>query len=265
VTLVIPAWNEAEAIGPVLDEVPPGVVDEVVVVVGGEDDPTAEVARRHGARVVAQAEPGYGAACWTGARAAMAANARVVAFLDGDYADPPAALPRLLAPIAAGRADLVLGRRDLRRYPAALPLHARLGNRLVLLLLRVLVRSRSFGDLPSFKAIRADALRRLDLREMTYGWTVELLIKAARLRLRIEEVEVEYRPRLGGRSKVAGSLRGSVAAGWTLLACALGSALPRPLGGALSRGEGAVSSADVRAPTPPSPALRAASPRGRGK
>jgi hypothetical protein len=89
----------------------------------------------------------------------------------------------------------------------------------VLLLLRVLVRSRSFGDLPSFKAIRVDALRRLALREMTYGWTVELLIKAARQRLRIEEVAVEYRPRLGGRSKVAGSLRGSLAAGWTLLVC----------------------------------------------
>ena len=219
VTLVIPAWNEAEAIGPVLDEVPPGAVDDILVVVGSQNDPTAEVARRHGARVVVQAGRGYGAACWTGAQAAMATNARVVAFLDGDYADPPAALPRLLAPIAAGRADLVLGRRDLRRFPAALPLHARLGNAIVLLLLRVLVRSRSFGDLPSFKAIRADALRGLDLREMTYGWTVEMLIKAARLKLRIEEVEVEYRPRLGGRSKVAGSLRGSLAAGWTLLVC----------------------------------------------
>jgi len=219
VTLVIPAWNEAEAIGPVLDEVPPDTVDEILVVVAADDDPTALVARRRGARVLVQAARGYGAACRTGAQAAMAADAQILAFLDGDYADPPAALRRLLAPVVSGRADLVLGRRDLRRFPAALPSHARLGNRLVLLLLRALVRSQSFGDLPSFKVIRADALRRLDLREMTYGWTVEMLIKAARVGLRIEEVDIEYRPRLGGRSKVGGSWRGSLAAGWTLLAC----------------------------------------------
>jgi len=219
VSLVIPAWNEPEAIGPVLDEVPPDTVDEILVVVGADDDPTAGVARARGARVVVQAARGYGAACWSGAQAAMAADARIVAFLDGDYADPPAALPRLVAPVVAGRADLVLGRRDLRRFPSALPSHARLGNGLVLLLVRLLVRSQTFGDLPSFKVIRADALRRLDLHEMTYGWTVEMLIKAARLGLRIEEVEVEYRPRRGGRSKVGGSWRGSVAAGWTLLAC----------------------------------------------
>jgi glycosyltransferase involved in cell wall biosynthesis len=218
VTLVIPAWNEAESIGAVLDEVPPATVDEILVVVGTGDDPTGHVARARGARVVVQDARGYGAACWAGARAAIARDAQVVAFLDGDYADPPAALPRLLVPIAAGRADLVLGCRDLHRFPTALPPHARLGNRLVLLVLRVLLRMR-FSDLPSFKVIRTDALRRLELREMTYAWTVEMLIKAARLGLRIEEVRVEYRPRLGGCSKVGGSLPGSLAAGWALLAC----------------------------------------------
>jgi glycosyltransferase involved in cell wall biosynthesis len=219
VTLVIPAWNEAESIGAVLDEVPPGTVDEILVVVGAHDDPTGQVARARGARVVVQSARGYGAACWTGAQHAIARNAQIVAFLDGDYADPPAALPRLLAPVAASRADLVLGCRDLRRFPAALPPHARLGNHLVLLLLHLLLRTQRFSDLPSFKVIRVDALRRLDLREMTYGWTVEMLIKAARLGLRIEEVEVEYRPRLGGHSKVGGSLRGSLSAGWNLMAC----------------------------------------------
>jgi glycosyltransferase involved in cell wall biosynthesis len=219
VTLVIPAWNETEAIGPVLDEVPSQTVDEVLVVVGADDDPTAQVARRHGARIVVPAARGYGAACWAGAQVALAAGAQIVAFLDGDYADPPVALPHLLEPIVTGRADLVLGRRDLRRFPAALPLHARLGNRLVLLLLRALVRSQRFGDLPSFKVIRADCLRRLDLCEMTYGWTVEMLIKATRAGLRIEEVDVEYRPRLGGQSKVGGSWRGSLLAGWKLLTC----------------------------------------------
>ncbi len=220
VMLVIPAWNEPEAIGAVLDEVPRAAVDQILVVVGSRSDPTAEVARSHGARVLVQQEPGYGAACWAGAETALAEGAQVVAFLDGDYADPPADLPSVLAPLAAGRADLVLGCRDLARFPNALPPHARLGNRLVLGLLRFLLGVR-FRDLASFKAIRADALRALAMREMTYGWTVEMLVKAARARLRVEEVTIEYRPRLGGHSKVAGNLRGSVRAAATLLGCAL--------------------------------------------
>ena len=114
----------------------------------------------------------------------------------------------------------MLGCRDLRRFPNALPPHARLGNRLVLRLLRVLLGT-TFGDLPSFKAIRADALRQMRMREMTYGWTVEMLVKAARAGLRIEEVAIEYRPRLGGQSKVAGNLRGSLRAAATLLGCAV--------------------------------------------
>jgi glycosyltransferase involved in cell wall biosynthesis len=220
VTLVIPAWNEAAAIGAVLDEVPRAAVDQVIVVVGGPTDTTADVAAARGARVLIQRAPGYGAACWAGAEAALAEGAEIVAFLDGDYADPPAELPRLLAPLRAGRADLVLGCRDLRRFPTALPAHARIGNRLVLGLLQVLVGAH-FGDLPSFKAIRADALRQMSMREMTYGWTVEMLVKAARAGLRREEVAIEYRPRLGGQSKVAGNLRGSLRAAATLLGCAV--------------------------------------------
>jgi glycosyltransferase involved in cell wall biosynthesis len=221
VALVIPAWNEADAIGAVLDEVPPDTVDQVLVVVGDASDPTAAVARGRGARVLVPHARGYGAACWTGAQAALTEDASVIAFLDGDHADPPAALPRLLAPIAEDRADLVLGCRDLRRFPDALPAHARLGNRLVLQVLRIFLRGHPpFTDLPSFKIIRADALRALRMREMTYGWTIEMLAKAARAGLRIEEVRVEYRPRLGGRSKVAGSIGGSLAAACKLLGCA---------------------------------------------
>jgi glycosyltransferase involved in cell wall biosynthesis len=227
VTLVIPAWDESEAIGAVLDEVPRDLVDQVLVVVGGPTDPTAAAARAHGARVLVQRGPGYGAACWTGAQVALADGAQVIAFLDGDYADPPAELARVLAPLLETRADLVLGCRDLRRFPDALPRHARFGNRLVLLLLRALLDAR-FGDLASFKAIRADALRTMAMREMTYGWTVEMLVKAARARLRIEEVDVEYRPRLGGRSKVGGNLSGSVRAASTLLGCTLAYATWRP-------------------------------------
>ncbi len=220
VMLVIPAWNEPEAIGAVLDEVPRAAVDQILVVVVIPIDPTADVARSHDARVLVQREPGYGAACRAGAETALAEGARVVAFMDGDYADPPAHLPSILAPLAAGRADLVLGCRDLRRFPNALPPHAQLGNRLVLGLVRLLLGTR-FGDLASFKAIRADALRALKMREMTYGWTVEMLVKAARAGLRIEEVSIEYRPRLGGQSKVAGSVRGSLRAAATLLGCAV--------------------------------------------
>src|SRR5216683_4636037 len=220
VTLVIPAWNEAEAIGAVLDEVPCDLVDQVLVVVGGPSDPTAEAARAHGARVLVQRGRGYGAACWTGAEIALADGAEIVAFLDGDYADPPADLSRVLAPLREARADLVLGCRDLRRFPDALPVHARFGNQLVLVLLHAVLGAR-FGDLPSFKAIRADALRAMDMREMTYGWTVEMLVKAARAGLRVEHVDVEYRPRLGGRSKVGGNAIGSLRAATSLLGCAV--------------------------------------------
>jgi hypothetical protein len=138
-------------------------------------------------------------------------------------------LTRVLESLRSGRADLVLGCRDLERHPEALPAHARLGNQLVLGLIGLVTR-RAFGDLPSCKAIRADGLRRLEMREMTYGWTVEMLVKSARLGLRIQEVWIEYRPRLGGRSKVAGSLRGSLGAATKLIACALTYATWRPTG-----------------------------------
>jgi glycosyltransferase involved in cell wall biosynthesis len=218
--LVIPAWNEPEAIGPLLSEVPPESVDRILVVVGSQSDPTAAVAQAHGARVLVQHQPGYGAACWTGAQAALADGFDLIAFLDGDYADPPSELERVLAPLRTGEADLVLGCRDLSQHPDSLPPHARFGNQVVLGVLRLLL-GRRLADLPSFKAIRADALRQLEMREMTYGWTVEMLVKATRTGLRVREVDVVYRPRLGGRSKVAGDARASVRAAARLLGCAV--------------------------------------------
>jgi glycosyltransferase involved in cell wall biosynthesis len=220
VALVIPAWNEAASIGAVLSEVPPRSVDWVFVAAGDSTDGTAEIARRHEAAVVGQQRPGYGAACLAGARAAANAGASIVVFLDGDYSDPPAALPQVLAPLLAGTADLALGSRDLTVHRGALPLHARLGNRFVLAALHVFL-GRRLRDLPSFKAIRVNALDRLEMREMTYGWTVELVTKALRAPLRVVEVPVPYRPRLGGRSKVSGTVRGTVGAAWSLCACAL--------------------------------------------
>ncbi len=226
VTLVIPAWNEAEAIGAVLDEVPGDLVDEIVVVVGSQNDPTRSAAEAHGARVLVQHARGYGAACSTGALYALQHDASIIAFCDGDYSDAPAELARLLEPIHRDEADLVLGCRDLRLCPDALPRHARAGNTFVRIVLRALLGAQ-FRDLPSFKAIHATALRRLDMREMTYGWTVEMLVKASRQRLRIRQIDVSYRHRRGGQSKVAGNPRASVLAGYKLIGCAVAYSMRR--------------------------------------
>ena len=213
VAVVIPVWNEAAAIGRVVSELPPGIVDEVLVVDGGSTDGTQEAARAAGATVLAQEGKGYGAACLTGARHATAG---LLVFLDGDYSDPPAQIERLLTPLRAGRAGLVLGSRERGQMEAgALPLHARLGNRLAVALLRLLFRRR-VSDLPSYKAIRRDDLLSLGIRDLHYGWTAEMIARAARRRLRIVEVPIDYRVRIGD-SKVSGTLKGSVKAGYAIL------------------------------------------------
>jgi glycosyltransferase involved in cell wall biosynthesis len=220
VALVIPAWNEAECIGAVLKEVPAGIARWTIVVCGHSTDGTDRIARARGAEVVDDNPIGYGAACWAGANRAALLGAAVVAFLDGDYSDPPGALPSVLAPILVGRADLSLGARDMRNAPDALPLHARLGNRIVLRSIQSLTGAQ-LGDLPSFKAICMNTLDRLEMAEMTYGWTTEMIVKAVRLNCSIAEVPVPYRARLGGRSKVSGTLRGTVGAAWKLTSCAV--------------------------------------------
>jgi glycosyltransferase involved in cell wall biosynthesis len=218
VAVIIPVWNEREAIGRVLAELPAGVADEVLVVDGGSTDGTQEAALAAGATVLPQEGRGYGAACLTGARAA---NADALVFLDGDYSDPPAQIERVLAPLRAGRADLVLGSRERGRMAAgALPPHARFGNRVAVLLLRALY-GLPVTDLPSYKAIRRDDLLALGIRDLHYGWTAELIARAARRRLRVREVPIDYRVRLG-ESKVSGTLRGSVKAGYAILRAVIG-------------------------------------------
>jgi glycosyltransferase involved in cell wall biosynthesis len=219
VALVIPAWNEAECIGAVLDEVPREVAQWTIVVCGHSSDGTDGVARDRGVEVVDDNVIGYGAACWAGARRAAALGADVVAFLDGDYSDPPAALPLVLAPLIQNQAHLALGVRDLQSSPNTLPAHARFGNRLVVEAIRSLT-GRNLTDLPSFKALRTETLQRLQMSEMTYGWTTEMLVKALRSNLTIAEVPIGYRARLGGKSKVSGTLRGTVGAAWKLTSCA---------------------------------------------
>ncbi len=216
VALVIPALNEAPVIGHVVAAVPRGLVAEILVVDNGSTDGTAEVATRAGARVVREPRRGYGAACRAGA-AALARDVEVAAFLDGDGSQDPRELPRLLAPHERREADFVLGRRPIGRHH---PLHASLGSRLVarLVSLRYGV---DLTDIGPFRAIRTTLLRRLGMRDHAFGWPAEMVVKAAALGARIVEVPVSQGPRRGGRSKVSGTLTGSVRAGYGFLAAAL--------------------------------------------
>jgi len=181
----------------------------------GSTDATGAVAARAGARVVVEPRRGYGAACWAGVRA-LAPDTAVAAFLDGDGSQHPEELPRVLAPLAAG-ADLVLGR---RRFAGRHPLHASLGTRLVAAFVSYRYGIR-VADLGPFRAIRVELLRRLGMRDRAFGWPVEMAVKAAALGARIVEVEVSHAPRLAGRSKVSGTLTGSVRAGCAFLATAV--------------------------------------------
>lgn len=213
VAVVIPALDEEEAIGRVVSELPL-VAGDVIVVDNGSRDRTAEVARGAGARVVSARARGYGEACLAGIAAAEGAD--VIAFVDGDHSDYPEQLDRVVAPILAGEADLVIGSRTLgHREPGAHPWHAVAGTRICVALMNVLVGTRA-TDLGPLRAIRADALGRLGMRERGMGWTVEMQVRACQRGLRVREVPVDYRRRIG-RSKVSGTLSGSFRAGAAIL------------------------------------------------
>ncbi|HEX6737968.1 MAG TPA: glycosyltransferase family 2 protein [Vicinamibacteria bacterium] len=213
VTVIIPAVDEEPAIGRVIAEVP-AVASEVIVVDNGSRDRTAEVARAAGARVVSEPRRGYGRACLAGI--AAAGDADILAFLDGDHSDYPAQLVDVVAPLLAGEADLVIGSRARgRRAPGAHPWHAVLGTRLCVGLMNRLIGTEA-TDLGPFRAITAPALGRLGMSDGDFGWTVEMQIKARKRGLRVREVPVDYRPRIG-RSKVSGTVSGSVRAAAKIL------------------------------------------------
>ena len=213
-SVIIPTHNEAQAIGRVLADLPPGLVTEVIVVDSNSNDGTPEIAAKRGARVVQEPRRGYGRACLTGL--AVADSPDVVVFLDGDYSDRPAELPIVLAPILEGHADITLGSRlGPQRIPGSLPGHQALGNRLAASLINLLY-GLKISDLGPFRAARAEVLRELSLEEATYGWAVEMILKGALAGFRIVEVPVSYHPRIG-KSKISGTLKGTAGAGWFIL------------------------------------------------
>ena len=209
ISIVIPTLNEEQAIGEVVRAVPADRVHEVIVVDNGSTDGTAKQAIIAGARVIQEPRPGYGSACLAGAQAA--AEADVLVFMDGDRSDDPRQLETVAAPVLDNRADLVIGSRikgNLEK--GAMPLHGRLGNRFIVSLLRLLYGAK-ITDVGSFRAIKSQTLFDLKMEQMTYGWPVEMVVKASRQGLRIQSVPINYRRRIG-KSKVTGTIRGTILA-----------------------------------------------------
>ena len=217
-SVIIPALNEAGNIYQLVREILATLPAEVIVVDNGSTDGTTQEAKAAGARVVPEPRRGYGYACAAGVRCA---NSEVLAFLDGDFSFLPSELPRLLEPIQAGKADLVLGSRWLGGIePGSMPFQQRFGNWLVAHLMNALY-GLSISDLGPYRAIRRPLLVSLDLREMTYGWPAEMIVKTARIGGRIQEAPVSYHNRRTGRSKVSGTLRGTLLATWFILGVTL--------------------------------------------
>lgn len=224
VAAVIPTLNEAETIAGTIASLPRDIVDEIIVADSSSRDGTAAVAQRAGARVITLSERGYGRACAAGV-AAAGEGCGIILFLDGDGADRADLADRLIAPIRAGTHDFVIGSRVRgKREPGSMSWHQVLAGRLAGVLMSLLYGVR-YTDMCAFRAITREALARLDMRETTYGWNIEMQMKAARAGLRILELPMPYRCRAGGHSKVAGTLGGSVRAGWRIIVTILRTAL----------------------------------------
>jgi glycosyltransferase involved in cell wall biosynthesis len=213
-SLVIPALNEEDSLPQVLDAIDRDLLLEVILVDGGSHDRTVAIAEDHGARVIHEPQPGYGRACAAGV---AKARGEIVVFMDADGADDPRQIPDLLDPIIRAGADMVLGSRlagDIA--PGAMPWHQEFGNRLSAGLIRLLY-GLPITDLSPFRAVLRSKLTGLNMQEMTYGWPTEMIAKAARRGWSIVEVPVDYHPRLGGKSKISGTLRGTILATYDIL------------------------------------------------
>lgn len=220
--VIIPALNEASNIDALFDALEPmraEMIRYVVLADNGSTDDTLHLAARRGAKVVTESARGYGGACLKAIEWLETCDPapETIVFLDADLSDDPAALGQLLAPIARGEAEITIGSRVRRAEPGALNVVQRFGNALACVLMRVLG-GRRYSDLGPFRAVRWETLKRLDMRDRTWGWTVELQMKAALLGIAVVEVDVPYRRRASGRSKVSGTLRGIVTAGPKIIA-----------------------------------------------
>ncbi len=227
VSVVIPALNEEEPIAGVVREcLTTKIPNEIIVVDNGSSDRTADRAREAGARVVTEPRHGYGRACAAGVRA-VSPSSEVILFLDGDGADCPEFISQLVDPIAADKYDFVIGSRTRgQREPGSMNFQQVFAGRFAGWLMSILYGVR-YTDMSPFRAIRRDALERLSMKEETYGWNLEMQMKAARSGLRILEVPVNHRCRTGGVSKVSGTLRGTFVAGARILATFLRIAMSR--------------------------------------
>ena len=214
--VIIPALNEAKSIGQVISHIPPAYRENVIVVDNGSSDDTAKIAQNSGALVVFERKRGYGAACLAGIRQAKKLSPDIYIFLDADFSDDPGDMKLLVDTLKEKNLDLVIGSRMLgRAEEGSLLPQAIFGNWLATALMRLRFGYR-FTDLGPFRAIRAQALEKIGMADQNFGWTVEMQIKALRLGLRVGEVSVRYKKRVGV-SKITGTFRGSVMAGYKIL------------------------------------------------
>jgi glycosyltransferase involved in cell wall biosynthesis len=218
IRIIIPAFNEENGVGQVIQEIPKSVVDEIIVVNNASTDKTEIIARDNGATVLHESTPGYGRACLKGIEYAkrLAIKPDIIVFLDADHSDYPEEITQLIQPILDNQADLVIGSRALgNKEKGSMTPQQIFGNWLATRLLKLLYKVR-FTDLGLFRAIRFDKLLDLDMQDKTYGWTVEMQLKAAKKGLKCVEIPVRYRKRIGV-SKISGTVKGTVMAGYKIL------------------------------------------------
>lgn len=221
IDVIIPAFNEEAAIGYVLREIPKNLVREIIVCNNGSTDKTAEVAAGFGATVLFQPLKGYGNACLKGIehlkKKSESKKPDIVVFIDADYSDHPDELPLLVNPIINKNIDLVIGSRALGNLEAgAMTFPQRFGNWLATTLIKLFY-NYEFTDLGPFRAVKYEQLIAMKMEDKTFGWTVEMQVKAAKMKMKTAEIAVNYRKRAGGKSKVSGTIKGAVLAGYKIL------------------------------------------------
>lgn len=216
IKVVIPAFNEEQSITKVITDIPKELVSEIIVVNNCSTDNTKFNAQKAGATVLDEKRKGYGWACLKGIDYAKSKGAEIIVFIDGDYSDYPEEMHEVLLPILENQADLVIGSRALgNREKGSMTIPQVFGNWLATRLMRVFYGIR-FTDLGPFRAIKVDSLALLNMEDKTYGWTIEMQIRAAQKKLRCAEVPVNYKNRIG-KSKVSGTIKGTIMAGYKII------------------------------------------------